>query len=441
MLCRKRCRKYDMNTALQSIGTAVEEPLKLQVEGQMVLRQRERQRIIQGISTLLFEKLAFEGFGLEESLRKEIAMKLIKPRSKKFWYIDFIANGKRNRWSTKCEKKGEAELVRNKLLREIAVAENTAVERRIKQEHTLEEAINKYLSEHSQGIKLSYKRDLNSSGNLLRDIGNLRLSEITPETIYSWQQKRRNSFFKNGKQLSPRTVNIERSLLYRIFELAKNQWCWTERNPVTSVSPLSYDGARTKWFTEKERDNLLSLCESFGYYWFKDLLEFLWLTGFRIGEVLPLTCGQVFLEAELPYVELRREKSGIVMKYPLTIEKAKSILKKHCSGKTNDEHVFTLDGKPVKYQQARTCWEKVREAAGLEDCHMHDCRHTFATECYKSELDDMTIKNLLGQKTIQVTRGYIHPQFETLAERLKRVEKKETFGTLLAPLPESKVPA
>ena len=36
-------------------------------------------------------------------------------------------------------------------------------------------------------------------------------------------------------------------------------------------------------------------------------------------------------------------------------------------------------------------------------------------------LDDMTIKNLLGQKTIQVTRRYIHPQFETLAERLKIV--------------------
>jgi len=368
-------------------------------------------------------------------------MKLIKPKSKKFWYVDFLANGKRNRWSTKCEKKSEAELVKNKLLQKVAMSENILLERGIKQEHLLKEAFDKYLTEYSKGIKLSHKRDLLSAENILRDIGNLKISEVTPETVYKWQQKRKDAVFNNGKKLSPRTVNIERSFLHRTFELARNQWNWIEKNTVTPISPLPYDGARNKCFTEAECTTLLALCDKYGYRWFRDLLEFLWLTGLRIGEVLSLTCGQVVLDAEIPYIRFTREKSRLLMDYPLTLEKVKDILGRYCSGKTGDEYVFALDGNPINYQKARRCWERVRKAAGLKDAHMHDARHTFATVCHDHELDDMTIKTLLGQKTIKVTRQYIHPSLETVGKRLKKIEGEEVFGTLLAPFTENEVPA
>ncbi|HNS32562.1 MAG TPA: tyrosine-type recombinase/integrase [bacterium] len=405
-----------------------------------VLRQREKYRRIYGIVTLLIEKLAFEGLGKEEVLHmEEKEMRLIKPRSKKFWYIDFVANGKRNRWSTKCEKRGAAEMVRDKMLKELVLSEQTLVEKKIKQDHRLDEAFKKYLEEYSKDIKLSHKRDLLSAANILRDMENLKISEVTPETVYKWQQKRKDAFFKNGKQLSPRTVNIERSFLHRVFELARNQWNWLEKNPVTPISPLPYDGARNKCFTEAERATLLALCERHGYYWFRDLLELLWLTGLRIGEVLSLTCGQVFLDAELPYIRLTREKSRILMEYPLTVARVRDLLQKLCSGKTANDYVFTLDGKPIDYQKARRCWERVRKAAGFDDAHMHDSRHTFATVCHDHELDDMTIKNLLGQKTIQVTRQYIHPSLETVGKRLKRIDEEKVFGTLLAPLVKNEV--
>jgi len=51
----------------------------------------------------------------------------------------------------------------------------------------------------------------------------------------------------------------------------------------------------------------------------------------------------------------------------------------------------------------------------------------------------MTIKELLGQKTIQTTRRYIHLQLETLGKRIKKMEKRESFGTLLAPFSKNEV--
>jgi len=112
----------------------------------------------------------------------------------------------------------------------------------------------------------------------------------------------------------------------------------------------------------------------------------------------------------------------------------------YCSGKTDDEYVFTLDGKPINYSKSRRGWERVRKAAGLKETHMHDARHTFATVCHDHELDDMTIKNLLGQKTIQVTRQYVHPSLETIGKRLKKIEEEKVLGTLLAPLAENEIP-
>lgn len=56
----------------------------------------------------------------------------------------------------------------------------------------------------------------------------------------------------------------------------------------------------------------------------------------------------------------------------------------------------------------REWWEGVRAEAKLEDFRWHDLRHTFATRLVRNGVSLYEISELLGHKTLVMTRRYAH---------------------------------
>jgi integrase len=82
------------------------------------------------------------------------------------------------------------------------------------------------------------------------------------------------------------------------------------------------------------------------------------------------------------------------------------------------EYVFGVgDG----HVNLRRSWEGVRKAAGLEDVHLHDLRHSFASILVSAGLSLPLIGALLGHSNPQTTARYAHLMLDPLRDAAERV--------------------
>lgn len=85
--------------------------------------------------------------------------------------------------------------------------------------------------------------------------------------------------------------------------------------------------------------------------------------------------------------------------------KARALLTEHQTTWSPDGWLFTTaQGCNLDTANFGGCiWPDIRDAAGLPDVHLHDLRHTFASNCLAGGLDVRTLSEYLGHKSAKVT--------------------------------------
>src|SRR3990167_8546654 len=76
------------------------------------------------------------------------------------------------------------------------------------------------------------------------------------------------------------------------------------------------------------------------------------------------------------------------------------------------------DGSPYNIRKS---FETALKAAKIHKFRFHYLRHTFASHLAMSGVDLMTIKDLLGHKTIQMTQRYAHLSGDHKASAVQRI--------------------
>ena len=76
-----------------------------------------------------------------------------------------------------------------------------------------------------------------------------------------------------------------------------------------------------------------------------------------------------------------------------------------------EDYLFCYhDKKPIEYLYRS--FGTALKRSGINKCTFHTLRHTFATRAVMAGVDIVTLKELLGHKTIQMTMRYSHPSPE-----------------------------
>ena len=144
----------------------------------------------------------------------------------------------------------------------------------------------------------------------------------------------------------------------------------------------------------------------------RGVATFAYLTGWRIGEILPLRWAQVDRKAHTVRLEpgTTKNKTGRTFPYDVLPELAEVIeeqWREHerlASRAVLCPYVFNRNGKPIK--SLRHVWRTACDAAGVPGMLMHDFRRTAVRNLVRAGVPGTVAMRLTGHKTRSVFDRY-----------------------------------
>lgn len=272
----------------------------------------------------------------------------------------------------------------------------------------------------------------------------LRLHEITPLLVERWRSER----LSGGAKVA--TVN--RCLDDLKSSLGKAvQWGFIDIHPVEKVKRGRVDDRATvRFLTEDElarliraldareeelragRDSANAWRRQRRYWLFPDLRKVTYAdhlkpmvllslhTGLRYGELANLAWDDLNLDQAILTVRGYKAKSLKTRHIPLNV--AALALLKAWLAQRHGHNPLVFPGKNGgPFDNVRTSWETVLEAAAITRFRWHDLRHTFASRLVMKGVDLNTVRELLGHSDYQMTLRYAHLAPEHKAAAVARL--------------------
>ncbi len=301
------------------------------------------------------------------------------------WYIDYYVDGKRKREAIGPRLK-TAELILDK--RKVQIAEGRFLDIK-KQSNITFDQLSKLYLEYGKTNKKSWIRDEFSiarmsekfAGNKIRQMSSLSMEQYKADRL---------------KQVKPATLNRELNCLKHMFTKAV-QWELISINPTLSIKLVRVENKRLRFLSKEECKRLYHAASDD----LRPILVFALHTGMRRGEILNLKWEDVSFEQKLLYI--RETKSGEPREIPISETVFKTL------SKIKDRGIYVFPSRSgERRKDLRTAFSKALKRAKIKEIRFHDLRHTFASHLVMSGVDLLTVKELLGHKSIDMTLRYAH---------------------------------
>ena len=306
----------------------------------------------------------------------------------KNWYIDFTFHGQRIREMAGPSRK-LAETVLAK--RKTEIAENRFLDVR---KELPPVKFYDFAREYLQWAKANKKpssfiRDLFLMRQLNKEFETKNIHDITAWQVEKYKARRK-------EEIKPDSVNRGLALLKHMYTKAIERGKVKE-SPTKQVKLLKGAVMRVRFLMPGEIRVLLSNCAGH----LKPIVTVALNTGMRKGGLLGLRWDQVNLEQGI--ISLLDTKNHERRDLPMneTVETTLRALKAEHQG----EYIFCNEC-GERRDNVRRSFETALRRSGIEDFRFHDLRHTFASNLVMQGVDLMTIKELMGHKTLAMTLRY-----------------------------------
>ena len=237
--------------------------------------------------------------------------------------------------------------------------------------------------------------------------GEKTLIEITPEAVARFQINLREAGYTGA------AINRYVALIRHILSMAV-KWGYLREHPLKGKIEMMRE---THDWTFISKEEFYAIREFIGDN-YRDLFDFLVMTGARLGEALKLRWEDIVWEAGVAYLKDSKTNRPRVLvlsdEVIRLLEKRKERLRAR-----EEERVFIHSD-----SEFRRAFKRALEKAGIERrVRVHDLRHTFASWLALQGVQIQHIKEMMGHTEIRTTMRYAHLNVEVLRKTLNSVFK------------------
>ena len=163
------------------------------------------------------------------------------------------------------------------------------------------------------------------------------------------------------------------------------------------------------------------------------ILEFLYATGIRVGELVGIDLGDVDLRERMVRVTGKRKKQRIVpfgepaaQAVTLYLERTRAAFLSGAPEAERDNALFLhrRGGRLTTRSVGRMIDKYIKMCADIHDISPHSLRHTFATHLLDSGADLRDIQELLGHARLSTTQIYTQVSMEKMIEVYDKAHPK-----------------
>jgi integrase len=205
---------------------------------------------------------------------------------------------------------------------------------------------------------------------------------------------------------TPVRANRIGEVLRKMFTLAV-EWGWCADNPAQRFH-RRIETPRERFLSKAEIASLAAALDAAEDRRAADIIRMCMLTGARLGEVRQARFEQFNLEhlswSKPPMMTKQRRAHRV----PISDETAAIVRQRQLLAPSGTPWLFPGDtsGQPV--QEVRRFWAQIQKQCGIEEVHIHDLRHTFASLLVNGGASLEMIGKLLGHSQMQTTLRYAH---------------------------------
>lgn len=320
------------------------------------------------------------------------------------WMIDYyLSDGKRRREVVKIKGIDPNKITRQDALKALSIRKAQIAEGKFDIAQTMkpvlfDKLVNVFMEDYSKANKRSWKRDRTSCRALLGFFTNKKITQITPWLVDKYKSKRLTDTSRYNRPLSKATINRELACLKTMLNYAVGEG-WLPSNPIAGYKLFKEKLTKLRVVTRDEFNIVYNTSSDE----LKPILIMAYHTGMRRSEILSLKWENVSLSES--YIRVEESKNDESRYIP--INKELNIVLKSVKYQSSGEYVFSHDEEPVKC--FKTAFYNAVERSGVKKFTFHDLRHTFASNLVMRGVDIITVSELLGHKSLSMTKRYSHP--------------------------------
>ena len=368
----------------------------------------------------------------------------LQPGSSIWWYQIWV-NGKRERGSTGCRSKREADSFVRRKLAEYSVGLSSPETQKVTLKELVEDVL---LRNKNNGNKTVADDESRWKNHLEPFFGHLRATQVSSDLIDRYINKRKSDQTRSKTAPENGTINRELALVKSAFNHG------TEQTPpkvrfVPHFNMLEENNVRRGFLQDEQYLRLSRECAVEGV-WLTGLFETAFAYGWREDELLALRVGELDLLGKI--IDLGETKNGDQRMIHMT-EHVFQCLVRCVAGKKPDDFVFTRDdGSRVKdFRQAwwnaciraglgrfecRDCDSNVSEGRRCSTCQskkkakyiglkFHDLRRTGIRNMSRKGIPEKVGMLISGHRTDSVYRRYNIVDMEVLKTATAKIEEHQ----------------